>query len=66
VKKKEQITMLCFGLVGILGIQLGLYVLVQGLAYSKAYGMLFIGSFLTLTGFGRFKSIQEEEEKQDQ
>lgn len=53
--------MACFGLIGILGIQLGLYELIQGLAYPKAYGMLFVGSFLALVGFGRYKSIDEEE-----
>ncbi|MTB50605.1 hypothetical protein [Lewinella sp. W8] len=64
MRTKEQVTMVCFGLVGIMGIQLGLYELIQGLAYPKAYGMLFIGSVLTLTGFGRYKRIQEEEDQE--
>jgi hypothetical protein len=64
VKNSEQITMMCFGILGIFGIQVGLYELIQGVKYPKAYGILFIGSFLALVGFGRYKSIQENEGNQ--
>jgi len=58
--KRKQLVMLAVGVVGVLGIQIGLYELVKGSASPQLiYGMLGLGSVLALSGFDYYRRVED-------
>ena len=61
MKSREQFVMLSVALVGVFGMQIGLYELVRGSAQALVFSLLVGGSALALIGFDRYRKIEDEE-----
>lgn len=58
--ERKQLVMLAIGVVGVLGIQIGLYELIKGQApLMMVYSMLGLGSALALVGFDYYRRVED-------
>ena len=63
MKSREQFYALTAALAGIVGMQIGLYELVQGKPVIPVYALLICGSTMALLGFDRYRRIEDQEEE---
>lgn len=61
MKSREQFVMLSVAIIGVLGMQVGLYELVRGSGRALVFTLLVGGSTLALIGFDRYRKIEDEE-----
>lgn len=59
---RKQIVMLAVGVVGVFGIQIGLYELIKGQApLMLIYSILGLGSLLALIGFDYYRRVEDSQ-----
>jgi hypothetical protein len=61
MKSREQFVMLSVAIVGLFAMQVGLYELVRGSDRLLVFPLLVGGSVLSLLGFDRYRTIEDEE-----
>lgn len=60
--KRKQFIMMTIGMIGVFGIQVGLYELIKGNSHPLiVYTILAIGSVFALKGFGAYRKMEDEQ-----
>ncbi|MFT4686379.1 MAG: hypothetical protein ACJA0J_000334 [Bdellovibrionota bacterium] len=60
--ERKQRIMLAFGMLGVLGIQIGCYELIKDRAPKLViYGLVIVGFLCAFKGFGEYRRIEDEE-----